>query len=413
MAIIRSLLDLDQYKPTMAQVVWRRFGDIPVTYSFKNRTAGTNLADYIIQEELEEELNLIRSLRFSVQDRWYLRHSWQINQIKPGLFSRDFIASLEGLELPPVEVHKENGTYAIEVSGLWPRAIWWETMVLAVLNELYCRSALQRTGVWTPTAWKEGERRLLEKVALLKANPDITFVEFGTRRRFSAEWQRRVLEVLLEEIPNQVLGTSNVALAREFNIKPIGTFAHEMFMVLYGHACAGNKKNPVLTAHRAVCEAWWKEYGETLSISLTDTFGTDFFLENFTAAQAHVWRGLRQDSGDPIEIGEKIIAFYEKHKIDPREKLILFSDGLSIEKIIELTNHFKGRIKIAFGWGTNLTNDVGLAPLSLVMKATEASGHGTLKLSDNPAKATGTPEDIERVMQEVGYKKRPAQPVVY
>ena len=413
MAIIRSLLDLDQYKPTMAQVVWRRFGDIPVMYGFKNRTAGTNLADYIIKEELDEELNHIRSLRFSVQDRWYLHHSWQMNQIKPGLFSNAFITSLEGLELSPVEIRKENGTYAIEVSGLWPCAIWWETMVLAVLNELYCRSALQQAGVWRPTARKEGERRLLEKVKLLKENPDIKFVEFGTRRRFSQEWQRRVLEILLEEVPNQVLGTSNVALAREFNIKPVGTFAHEMFMVLYGHARAAHKKNPALNAHRTVLEAWWKEYGETLSIALTDTFGTDFFLENFTVAQAHAWRGLRQDSGDPIEIGEKIIAFYKKHKIDSRDKLILFSDGLSIEKILELANHFKGRVQIAFGWGTNLTNDMGLAPLSLVMKAIEASGHGTVKLSDNPAKATGTPEDIAELTMLIDYKTPQAQPIVY
>ena len=398
----------------MAQVVWRRFGNIPVTYGFKNRTAGTNLADYIIQEELEEELNLIRSLRFSVQDRWYLQHSWQINQIKPGLFSRDFIASLEGLELPPVEVHKENGTYAIEVSGLWPRAIWWETMVLSVVNELAMDGKRRREGLSKAAVMREGERRLLEeKVPILKRNPDLKFVEFGTRRRFSAEWQRRVLEILLEEVPNQVLGTSNVALAREFNIKPVGTHAHEMFMVLYGYFRAKNVPNPALSAHKTVLEVWWQEYGETLSIALTDTFGTDFFLKNFTPDQARKWKGTRQDSGNPIQDGKKKIRFYKSCNIRPEEKILLFSDGLVVMKMVELNNHFRSRIQPSFGWGTSLTNDMGLGQFSLVMKVLESCGVGTVKLSDNPAKATGTPEDIERVMQEVGYKKRPAQPVVY
>ena len=411
MPITRSRFDVDFYKPTMAQVVWKRWRDVPVTYTFKNRTPGVNLADYIIEEELREELDYIRSLRFSVEQQWYLRNGWHINRIKPQLFSKDFLYSLENVTLPPVEVRKENGIYAIEVSGPWSEAIWWETMVLSVVNELYCRAWLQRECVWPPNAEKEGERRLFEKTAVLKKHPEIKVVEFDTRRRASRSQQRHALDILLHEIPDQVLGTSNIELAREFNIKPSGTNAHEMGMVLYG--VCHDLPNPALAAHHKVLNAWWEEYGETLSIALTDTFGTDFFLENFSPEQAQAWRGFRQDSGDPIKIGEKMIAFYKKCGIDPKTKLLLFSDGLTVESMVKIENHFRGRIQVAFGWGTNLTNDIGVPPLSLVMKVTKANGHDTVKLSDNPAKANGQPEEIACVKQMVGYKDRKAQSVTY
>jgi nicotinate phosphoribosyltransferase len=159
----------------------------------------------------------------------------------------------------------------------------------------------------------------------------------------------------------------------------------------------------VCASHNRVLQEWWEEYGWGLSIALTDTYGSDFFFRDMTTEQARAWKGLRQDSGDPMAFGETAIAFYERHGIDPRDKLIVFSDGLDLGTIVKLANHFAGRIQVSFGWGTNLTNDVGFEPLSLVIKVTEANGHRTVKLSDNLAKATGDAYDIERFKRIFGH----------
>jgi nicotinate phosphoribosyltransferase len=197
------------------------------------------------------------------------------------------------------------------------------------------------------------------------------------------------------------MGTSNVYFARKYSLAPIGTMAHEMFMVMSG--VMHGTDETIYASHNRVLQDWWDYYGFDLSIALTDTYGSDFFFRDLSLEQARNWKGLRQDSGDPVAFGEKAIRFYESRGIDPREKLIVFSDGLDIESIYQLTEHFAGRIKIAFGWGTNLTNDLGFGALSLVVKVVESCGHGTVKLSDNLAKAIGTPEDIERFKRVFGY----------
>ncbi|OHA47652.1 MAG: nicotinate phosphoribosyltransferase [Candidatus Terrybacteria bacterium RIFCSPHIGHO2_01_FULL_48_17] len=414
MPIVPRLLDVDFYKLTMAQVAWKCFRSFPVTYGFTNRTKDVALSAHINQERLQDEFAYVRGrAHFSNEELNWLRRN--------PIFSEDFIRFLGRhieherypLDLPPVQAITERNTLTIKTTGDWPQTILWETIVLSIVNELYYRDLITTQRLSQRRLWREGERRLLEKIATLKRHPEVKFVEFGTRRRFSRKWQKRVLEILLAEIPDQVLGTSNVLLAKEFEIKPIGTHAHEMFMILYGYFRSLNDAVPVLSAHQTVLKTWWEEYGESLSLALTDTFGTEFFLDNFTPDQAWQWRGMRQDSGDPIEIGEKIVSFYQKQGISPKEKLLLFSDGLTLPKIIELSNRFSDRIQVSFGWGTNLTNDLGPAPLSLVMKATEACGVPTVKLSDNPAKATGPADEIERVKREVGYKDRPAQAIVY
>ena len=169
----------------------------------------------------------------------------------------------------------------------------------------------------------------------------------------------------------------------------------------------------IRASHQKVLDIWWQEYGEPLSIALTDTYGSDFFFRDFTEEQAQNWRGLRQDSGDSIMFGEKAIAFYNRLGIDPREKLIVFSDGLDIRKIVEIAERFTGRIKVAFGWGTNLTNDLGLKPLSLIVKAIEANGYRTVKLSDNLAKAMGDKEDIDRFIKIFEYSNTFSEALVY
>ncbi len=270
---------------------------------------------------------------------------------------------------------------------------------MSVVNELYYREVLLRSGVALKDAHEEGIRRLDRKIEILKAYPGIRFMEFGTRRRFSREWQKYVVGRLKAEVPNQLIGTSNVHLAKELDLPPKGTFAHEMDMIF-----SGIFHDDIRGSHQKMLEYWWQEYGEELSIALTDTYGTDFFFEDFKPEQARDWRGLRQDSGDPIEFGEKTISFYEKLGIDPHTKTIVFSDGLDIETIVKLHERFGKRIKVVFGWGTDLTNDLGFKALSLVVKATEANGYRTVKLSDNPAKAMGDPADIKKFMEIFGYQ---------
>lgn len=248
----------------------------------------------------------------------------------------------------------------------------------------------------------EGLQRLDRKISLVKANPLVSFSDFGTRRRFSREWHDLVAGRLCSELPqSRFTGTSNVYLAFKYGLPPVGTMAHEMFMVMSG--IMHGDEAAIYASHNRVLEDWWDYYGVDLSIALTDTYSTDLFFQDMTPEQARNYRGLRQDSGDPIAFGEKAINFYQGLGIDPTEKTLVFSDGLDIETIFRIAEHFAGRIRCAFGWGTNLTNDLGFGALSLVVKVVEACGHATVKLSDNLAKAIGSPEDIERFKRIFGY----------
>ncbi len=397
--IIQSLLDLDFYKLTMAQVAWKCFRGAPVKYSFTNRTKQVALADFIADQDLRRELESIRGLKFTAEEIAYLRES---RFIPKGMFSEKFLEFLEQLQLANFQLARDGGNFQITVSGKWPEAILWETLILSAVNELYYRGLFLKKGKSRTIAWmNEGQRRLNSKIQMLMLKPAIQISDFGARRRFSRIWQEVVVENLAKKIPNQFLGTSNVFLAKKFGLRPIGTFAHELYMVL---SRIYKSDEEIRDSHNIVLQVWWQEYGEPLSIALTDTYGTDFFFRDFTPEQARAWKGLRQDSGDPFAFGEKAIVFYKKFGIDPKTKIIVFSDGLDLDTIIRLYNQFDRRIQIAFGWGTNLTNDVGERALSLVVKVSESCGHGTVKLSDNLAKAMGSPKDIERFKKIFGYK---------
>ena len=198
------------------------------------------------------------------------------------------------------------------------------------------------------------------------------------------------------------VGTSNTYLAMRHNLMPMGTCAHEPFMVL-GACAMGKSDKELFETPRQVLLDWWNEYGQGLSIALTDTWGSPYFLGNIFPEFAWQWKGVRQDSCDPFQFGETMIQFYEALLIDPREKMIIFSDGLELETILSLADIFSSRIHIAFGWGTNFTNDLGIPSLSIVIKVIEAGGRGAVKLSDNSAKAIGKPKDIERIKRVVGY----------
>jgi nicotinate phosphoribosyltransferase len=400
MPIIESLLDLDFYKFTMGQLVFKRYTDVPVTYAFKNRTARVDLAEWISEEDLRAELDHVRRLRFNNSELHYLRGT---NEYGERMFGEEYLQFLKNLELPPYALGREETGYRLTFSGRWAEAIYWETLALAIVNELYYRALMSRLSPFErDVTLATGRLRLSEKIRALRQRPDITVVDFGTRRRFSREWQFYVDRTLASELPGQFLGTSDTESALAHGLVPMGTSAHEMFMVMSG--IMSESDHSIRASHNRVLQDWWGEYGWGLSIALTDTYGTDFFFQDMTAEQARAWKGLRHDSGDPRVFGEKALAFYQRHGIDPREKLLIFSDGLDLETIVQLAEHFAGRIRVSFGWGTNLTNDLGFPALSLVVKAVEANGRPTVKLSDNLAKATGRPEDIERFKRIFGYQ---------
>lgn len=404
--IVTSRLDTDFYKFTMGQLVFRKYPDIPVVYEFKNRSRYP-LARNISLGRLREELEALRGLTLREGEYQYLQG------LNDGMFGQDFLEHLRGLKLPEFELERVGDDIRLRFHGLWKDAIYWETPALAIVNELYCESLLGKLNPFDKiNTIAIGRIRLYEKNRLLERHPGAVCSEFGTRRRAFGWWQDYVVSILKRGLPpSQFTGTSNVELAMKHQLNPIGTLAHQMFMAMSGIMHGSDEE--VLASHNTVLRDWWQMYGYRLSIALTDTYGTDFFFRDMSFEQAKNWKGLRQDSGDPIEFGEKAIDFYESHGIDPRTKLIVFSDGLDVEAIIKIADHFSGRINTTFGWGTNLTNDIGFKPLSIVIKLVESCGHGTVKLSDNLAKATGKPEDIERFKKIFGYAREFKEACVY
>lgn len=391
-------MDIDYYKLTMAQFAFHRYSKVSVRYGFNNRTKKVLLATVINIDDLKRELDHVRTLRFTDEEISYLRERKRKNGT--AMFEEDFLEFLKTLVLPPYELTVlENGQFKLEFPGLWPEAIFWETIALSIINELYYRATVPDMDA----AIAEGEKRLQEKISVLREYRDLRIIEFGTRRRFGRAWHRTVFQRLKAGLLHgQLVATSNVLLAMEAGEDPSGTIAHETFMFmaafLFGTA------EQVRSSHNRVLQEWWDEYGEDLSIALTDTFGSSFFFKDMTIEQARLWRGLRHDSGDPFFFGERAILFYRKRGIDPKTKLLVFSDGLDLPTILAISKRFKRRINVSFGWGTNLTNDLGFSALSLVIKLIEADGHMTVKLSDNMAKAMGEPSLVEFYKEVFGHK---------
>ena len=400
MPIIESLLDVDFYKFTMGQMVFLRYPDVPVTYALTNRTREIRLASVVDDVELREELDHARSLRFNNSELHYLRGT---NEYGDRMFSEDYLDFLRGLELPEYELEEVDGSFRLSFKGLWSHAIYWETIALALVNELYYRSLLQKLSRFErDLVYAEGKMRLANKIRALREHPEIEFVDFGTRRRFSREWQHYVDRTLAEELPEQFVGTSATESALLHGLVPMGTSAHELNMVM--SSIMNESDDRIRASHNRVLKDWWELYGWGLSVAVTDTYGSEFFFRDMTKSQARAWKGLRHDSGDPFEFGERAVGFYEDCGIDPKEKLLIFSDGLELDTILELSERFHGRVKLSFGWGTNLTNDMGIDPIAIIVKAVEACGTRTVKLSDNLAKATGSKEDIERFKRIFGHR---------
>lgn len=403
--IVTSLLDTDAYKVTMADMIlWAGHEDVQVRYELTNRTAkrGRFLSEYVDVDQFREQMEAVRSLRFQTDELRYL-HS--LGYIDERLLQ--YLSLYLDLPMPEIWMEEHDGgsrEIRVAVEGRWIDAIWWEIPILSVLNELYFAGVARSNGVtgdpefsreWAGLK-EEGRSRLQRKLHTLSETPRVAVMEFGTRRRFSRWWQEHVLDIMLDTCPHQVSGTSNVALAREFNIKPMGTMAHELFMAYMG--IYGATDEGLWNSQRYVLRDWWNRFRGPLSIALTDTVGTDAFFKVFDG-HAGEWWGMRQDSGDPFRFGHRAIEFYRSIGVDPRRKMVVFSDGLDIDMISRLWSEFDGRVGMGFGWGTNLTNDLGFDPLSIVVKLVGANGVPVAKLSDNPAKAIGAPSAVERAMR--------------
>ena len=336
------------------------------------------LAD--IKDALEQQLDSLCELRFSEDELEYLRGLRFIRS--------DFVDYLELFKLKRRFITvstDEKDRLCIDIEGPMIQAMFFEVFVLAIVNELYF-SALSDAQVLA-----EGQRRLDAKVELLHHyaaeqssyspdTPPFIVADFGTRRRFSKSWQAHVVETLHKAAPKIVGGTSNVYLAKKLGMTPIGTMAHEFMQAFQALDVR------LRDSQKAALEAWVHEYRGDLGIALTDVVGMDAFLRDFDLYFAKLFDGLRHDSGDPYVWGDKAIAHYKKLKINPKTKILTFSDGLDLDKAWELHQYFKDRIKTSFGIGTNLTNDMGITPINIVLKLVECNGQPVAKLSDSPGK---------------------------
>jgi nicotinate phosphoribosyltransferase len=333
------------------------------------------------------------------------------------IFAPEFLAWLEGFQLPEYDLRKEDGQFVLDFAGPWTHTTMWEIPALAIINELRSRAALKGLGLFTlDVLYARAKARLWSKVDRLAKLRDLKISDFGTRRRHSFLWQRWCVEALKEGLGDALIGTSNVLLAMDNDLEAIGTNAHELPMVLA--ALAGNDEELKQAPYR-ILQDWQRYYAGNLLIVLPDTFGTASFLRHAPDWVAD-WTGFRLDSAPPIEGGETILAWWRARNKDPREKLLVFSDALDVETIELAHRHFHGKARMSFGWGTNLTNDFeGCAPkpddrlnaISLVCKVSEANGRPALKLSDNPNKALGAPADIARYLRVFGAEGRVEQPV--
>jgi len=409
--IVRSLLDTDFYKLLMLQMIWGLYPQVDATFSLINRKHSVRLAEEIDAGELRAQLDHARSLRFSKKEMiWLAGNSFYGSK---QIFSPGFLRWLEDFRLPEYTLEKRDGQYELTFPGKWFETTMWEIPALAIINELRSRAALKTYGPFTlDVTYARAKAKMWEKVERLKKLPDLRISDFGTRRRHSFLWQRWCVEALKEGLgPEVFTGTSNVLLAMDNDLEALGTNAHELPMVL---AAIAPTEAALKAAPYQVLQDWKSYYGGNLLIVLPDAFGTDSFLRNAPDWVAD-WTGFRPDSAPAIEGGEKIVDWWRAHGRDPREKLLIFSDGLDVDMIEEAYHHFRGRVRMSFGWGTNLTNDFAgcspfpnprLDPISLVCKVSEADGHPAVKLSDNPEKATGSDEEIARYIRIFGDKGR-------
>lgn len=395
--IINSLLETDMYKFSMGQTIFHQFTSYKTTWTFKCRNKDVHFTDEMV-EEIKEQVQAFCQLRFTEEELEYLDN---ITWIK-GTYV-DFLRLWQPrYEEFTITTDAPCGL-AIDVAGTWLNTSMYEIPVLAIVNEVYFRMAYDYD-----VLLKQFKRRLDEKVRLLEEDTYrlSDFSEFGLRRRLSAEAQEMAVKAIAEvELPadSHFIGTSNVYLAKKFNLKPVGTMAHEWIM------CTGqgnHKHNPAYSNWYAL-DAWVKEYGILNGIALTDTITTDCFLRDFQLTYATLFSGVRHDSGDPYEWGDKMIAHYNSLGINPRTKTLLFSDSLDFERATALYDYFKDKAKVAFGIGTFISNDTDEEALNIVMKTTKCNGMDVAKISDVAGKGMcKNPDYVDYLNRCIDYRMK-------
>ncbi len=387
--IVVSLLDTDLYKFNMDQVIFHRHTDLCGQYYFKCRNEGVVFTREMA-DEIGEQVDHLCSLRFRKEELDYLR---SIRFIKNDYVEflrlwhpiRDYVS----VGLGP------GGELSVTVDGPLFSAMQFEIYLLEIINEVYFRMSYDYESLR-----RSAEERLDAKIRAMKDGTyTFRFAEFGCRRRLSREWQDEVVRRFVTETSNCV-GTSNVYLAMKYNITPIGTYAHE-FVQMY----QGIDSIPLAYTNHYAMKDWYAEYDGDNGTALTDTVTTDLFLLDFNRSMVNNYTGVRHDSGDPYEWGEKIIAHYEKYGVDPRTKLLLFSDSLDFDRAQKLYDHFRDRAKVSFGIGTFVSNDTAEEPLNIVIKLQYVNGRPVAKLSDTPGKAMcRDPEYLEYLKRSVAFR---------
>ena len=412
--IVRSLIDTDFYKLLMCQSIFRNKPDTTVVFSLINRSTKVRLADLVDEGELREQLDHVRSLSLTRGESTWLRGNTFYG--KRQMFRSDFMEWFEGLRLPAYHLEKRDGQFELTFEGRWPEVMLWEIPALAVLMELRSRAVLNDMGKFElQVLYARAMTRLWEKIERLRQIDGLKIADFGTRRRHGFLWQDWCVQAMQEGLGSKFIGTSNCRIAMRRDIEAIGTNAHELPMV---YSALADSDDELRQAPYRVLADWHEEHEGNLRIILPDTYGTEGFLKNAPDWLAG-WTGIRIDSGDPVIGAETAIRWWQDRGEDPTQKLVIFSDGLDVEKIEELYARFHGRVKVSFGWGTMLTNDFrglvegdALAPFSLVCKAQSANGRPTVKLSDNPAKAMGPADEIERYKRVFGVGQQEMQEVL-
>lgn len=423
--IARSRADTDAYKLFMGSVIFEKHPLTQVAFQLTNRTKSVRLADFFSLAELKEQLDYTQALTFTPSEMIHIRgQSYYGYQ---NLFSDAFLGHLAASKLPDYElsVDEETGQFILRSEGTWLAASGWEIHFLTIVNELYARAQMrQLSKAQLDMMYARGKCRLYSKLErLAKEAPDLTISEFGTRRRHSFLWQRWVIEAMRDVLGKNFVGTSNVLHAMQLGLETKGTVAHELSMVEAALA-AGDGPEAIRNSQYDVLRHVQSVLPERLRVFLPDTFGTTQFLDGFPSdLLPQAWAGYRPDSKEPIEAGEEAIRFWQRVGSDPAKKLCIFSDGLDVDlpgepgnghDMIAIHQHFRGRLGDTYGWGTNATNAFAgtvpgrpelMAPISIVAKAVSANGRATVKISDNPAKASSIdPDELARYLEIFGVK---------
>ncbi|MBA5723771.1 nicotinate phosphoribosyltransferase [Candidatus Liberibacter sp.] len=400
--IISSLLDTDFYKLLMLQLIWKLYPKVEVAFSLLNRKQEFSLTEKIDESELRAQLDHARSLRLTPKEKEWLANNTFYGRKQ--IFEPEFLSWLSDFQLPDYELSRKEGQYILNFHGLWQNTSLWEIPSLIIINTLYSRTITRSMSSFNlDLLYSQAKGKMWSKITKLRELPDLKIADFGTRRRHSFFWQKWCIEALKEGLGDSFHGTSNVLLSMFYDLSAIGTHSHELSMVIAAIADTDieTRNSPYTTMKN-----WNALYSGNLLIALPDSFGTDSFLKN-SPSWVTQWAGFRHDSASPIEGGEKIISWWKKMGCDPQQKILIFSDNLDADSIINIYKHFENRVKMIFGWGTNLTNDfygcmpqqnLHLEQLHIVCKALEANKKPAVKLSDDPTKNTGNLDEIRRYL---------------